>query len=142
MALETTPSRIVYFGDSLSDRGALHDVTVGEREAIGGEHDARAGRGRPPFGSAWLQVEHGRRYHLRGRDDRAGIGIQQLGLGRRGFPVPVAAVLIRVEIVGDKVKIGIVAHRRHPNSRPSKGRVSRWCLRAPTGRVCEGSFPA
>ena len=27
MALETAPSRIVYFGDSLSDRGALHDVT-------------------------------------------------------------------------------------------------------------------
>ena len=27
MALETTPSRIVYFGDSLSDHGAIHDVT-------------------------------------------------------------------------------------------------------------------
>jgi phospholipase/lecithinase/hemolysin len=27
MALETAPSRIVYFGDSLSDHGAIHDVT-------------------------------------------------------------------------------------------------------------------
>jgi phospholipase/lecithinase/hemolysin len=27
MALETTPGRIVYFGDSLSDHGALHEVT-------------------------------------------------------------------------------------------------------------------
>ena len=26
MTLETTPSRIVYFGDSLSDHGAFHEV--------------------------------------------------------------------------------------------------------------------
>jgi hypothetical protein len=35
----------------LDPAGVLHDVAVGEREAIGGEHDPRAGRrlARPPL---------------------------------------------------------------------------------------------
>jgi hypothetical protein len=81
--------------------GALHDMAVGQREAVGGEGDTRAGRhrARPPFCPRCLQVEHGGRDRFGGRDDGAGIGVEELGFGRScRFLAPARAVLACVGV--------------------------------------------
>jgi hypothetical protein len=72
----------------LDPAGTLHDVAVGEREAVGGEHDPRATRrhARPPLCPARLQVPYGGRHRFGGRDDGAGIGIEELGLAPTTLP--------------------------------------------------------
>ena len=70
----------------VDSRGAVHDVAVGQDEAVGREHEPRAAAGlrtrsfRRP-GRADVDADDGRGHALDGVDHRPGVGVEEFVVG-------------------------------------------------------------